>query len=325
MNPAASREKTIGLIAGVSAYLIWGFVAAYFRMLTDRGVAPLPLLAHRVIWSTLFCVFLLIVTQQLRGAWGVVRDHKRVLALMASSIMIAINWLAFIYSVEIHQLQQSALGYFMNPLVSVLLAMIFLGERLRRWQWVSLALAAIGVAIIMWGRGQVPWIGFIVAITFGFYGLLRKQIAVRPVIGLTIETALLLPLAAAYLILVPPDLSRPDWSLGTYGLLSLAGVVTAIPLLLFATAAGRLQLSTLGFLQYLAPTCQFLLATLYYGEAVAMIDLIGFTGIWAALIVYSIDAARRRPVASAIVIAELPVPDPLPTPPAPTKIRPPGL
>ena len=284
------RQRTTGAVAGIGAYLIWGFIAAYFKLLGDRGVAPLPLLAHRVLWSTAFCLLLLVVLRQLGDAAGVLRDRKRLLGLTLSSVMIAINWLTFIYSIEIKQLQQSALGYFMNPLLSVLLAMVFLGERLRPWQWASVALAAAGVTVIVVGHGQVPWIGLAIAVSFAMYGLLRKQIAVRPVVGLTVETALIAPLAFAYL-LWPTRESTPIAG-DTYALLSLSGIVTAIPLLLFATAARRLKLSTLGLLQYLAPTCQFLLATLYYREPVLPVDLIGFVGIWAGLIVFTIDSRR---------------------------------
>lgn len=283
-------RPTGGLLSGIGAYLIWGFIAIYFKMLTDRGVGAMELLAHRVVWSVGFCALLMIVLGRTREAIGVLRDRKRLLALAASSILIAINWLVFIYSVEKHQLAQSALGYYINPLVSVLLGLIVLRERLRAWQWVSVALGATGVILMVVARGQLPWIGLSVAISFGLYGLVRKLIGVGPIVGLTIETAMLLPLGLAYILWLTPTHATPVPG-STYALLALSGAITAIPLLLFVHAAHNLRLSTLGFLQYIAPTCQFLLAILIQHEPIRLPELLAFIPIWLALMLFSAESA----------------------------------
>lgn len=284
----ASTRSTGGLLSGVSAYLIWGFIAIYFKMLTDRGVAALELLAHRVVWSVVFCTLLMIVLRRTGEAAGVLRERKRLLALATSSVLIAINWLVFIYSVEKHQLAQSALGYYINPLVSVLLGLVVLRERLRRWQWVSVMLGTIGVVLMVVARGQLPWIGLSVAISFGLYGLVRKLIGVGPIVGLTIETVMLMPLGLAYIAWLTPAHATPI-GFGTYALLALSGGITAVPLLLFVHAAHNLRLSTLGFLQYIAPTCQFLLAILIQHEPIKRTELLAFLPIWLALIVFSVE------------------------------------
>ncbi len=285
-----TEHKTAGLICGISAYLFWGFIALYFHYLTTHGVDSMLLLMHRVVWSMIFCTVLVIIFKRTSEMRLVLLNRKLLLGLSISSIMIAINWLAFIYSVETNQLNQSALGYFINPLVSILLGLIVLGERLRKLQWFSVILAAMGVGTIVIARGQLPWIGLSVAISFGFYGLLRKMIPVTPIVGLTIETIILTPLAIIYLLFLT-NVSAMSLPGTVYFFLALSGMITAIPLLLFAFAARNLKLSTLGFLQYIAPTCQLLMAVFVGKEVLSRLEIIGFIPIWLALLVFSIEAA----------------------------------
>ncbi len=283
-------EKAIGAACGVSAYLAWGFVALYFAILTDRGVQPLLLLAHRVVWSLLFCLALVLLLRRNKELLSIAKQPRRLAALATSSVLVAINWLAFIYAVDTHQLTEAALGYFILPLVSVLLGLIVLRERLNPVQWTSVAIATFGVGWIVVANGAVPWLGLAVALSFGFYGLVRKLTPVGPIVGLTIETALLTPVAAAYIGVESP---AGAYALSTYLLLAIAGAITAGLLMLYGRAAQTLQLSTLGFLQYIAPTCQLFVALWVRPEAPNWWAMAGFAPIWIALLVFSTDTAIR--------------------------------
>ena len=283
-------DKTIGVICGVAAYLCWGFVALYFAVLTDRGVPPMVLLAHRVVWSLLFCLALVLILTGGRELVRVFRQPRKLAALATSSLLIAINWLAFIYAVDTHQLTEAAMGYFIVPLVSVVLGLVVLRERLNAIQWVSVCIATFGVSWIVVAGGKVPWIGLAVAFSFGFYGLVRKLTPVGPIVGLTVETAILTPVAAVYLG-VATDVAT--FSGSTYLLLALAGAITAGLLMLYGRAAQALQLSTLGFLQYIAPTCQLFVALLVRPEAPHWWALAGFVPIWVALLIFSTESGLR--------------------------------
>ena len=282
---------------------MWGFFAPFFKILTDRGVPSMTLLAHRVVWTMLFCVVMLAIFGRLGDMRKLARDRAMLRVLAFTSVMIAINWVTFIYSIETHQLSQSALGYYINPLVSVLLGLIVLGERLNRVQWFCLLLASTGVTLIVIARGQLPWIGLTVAVSFGLYGLMRKMRPVNPLTGLAVETAVLTPLAIVYASWVAVT-SPTHFSVGTYGLLVTAGVLTAIPLLLFARAARTLKLSTMGFLQYIAPTVQLSIAV-YGGETFKPGELAGFIPIWAALLIFSTYTALKVRQASKQTVASL--------------------
>jgi chloramphenicol-sensitive protein RarD len=228
--------------------------------------------------------------------WSKVRaachDRKRLLLLAVTALLIGGNWLLFIWAVNNHHMLEASLGYFINPLVNVLLGMLFLGERFRRMQWLAVALAFAGVLIQLWQFGSLPIIGLGLAFSFAFYGLLRKKIAIDAQSGMLIETLWLLPVAAAYLFLFADSptshLGANAWSLNL--LLVAAGIVTTIPLLFFTAAATRLRLSTLGFFQYLGPTLMFLLAVTFYGETVGQDKLVTFGFIWAALLLFILDA-----------------------------------
>jgi len=285
----AVRESRIGLAYGLAAYISWGLAPAYYKLLGD--VTPIQILAHRVFWSAIFLVPLLAH----RRLWGAVRralsTRKTFLTLFVSTIMISTNWFTFIYSVSTNQVVQAALGYYMNPLVVVLLGVVFLKERLRLWQIVSLSLAAASVVILTIAQGGLPVISLILAVSFAVYGYLRKTVDAGPMVGLFIETLILLPVAIA--LMVWNSLSHGPWrSSATYGILACAGIITAVPLLWFANAAKRLRLATMGLLQYLAPTGSFLLAVIFFHEPFTPMQRVAFPMIWLALAVYSIDSYR---------------------------------
>jgi len=287
---AEARRK--GVVYGLAAYLCWGFFPVYFKAV--HVVAPLEMVAHRICWSL---AFLLLLTAW-KGAWREVRTllarPKSLAALAVSTLLIATNWLVFIYAVNNDEVLQSSLGYFINPLVSVLLGFVFLGERLERVQWLSIALAAIGVIYLALSYGSVPWISLALAASFGLYGLIRKALHVEPLVGLTVETLLLAPFALIYLIVLHNRGTGIFLASSTQLdlLIPMAGIVTAIPLLLFAAAAKKLRLATIGFLQYITPTMHFLLAVTVYGETFTHADLVSFLLIWTGLALYSLHAYR---------------------------------
>lgn len=286
------RSAATGLGYGILAYLIWGFFPVYFKAL--GGVPAIQIVCHRIVWSVLF-LWLVIWW---RGQWGSIRDalhDRRAVALLtASALLIAANWLVFVIAVGHAQVIQSSLGYFITPFVSVLLGFFFFQERLRRLQLVSLLLAAIGVLLLTLQYGRFPWVAILLALTFGSYGLLRKIVTVDSLTGLTVETLLLGPAALGYLIFVfwQGNGAFPAQEAQTNALLMLAGIATAVPLLLFASAARRLRLATIGFLQYITPTFQFLLAVLLYKEPFTQAHLVGFLFIWSGLCCYSYEAWR---------------------------------
>lgn len=284
-----------GLLLGLSAYAIWGVLPLYFRWL--GGVPALEVLAHRVVWS--LALLLIVVTAMRR--WSAVRaavTGRTMAMLAASALLIATNWLIYIWAVNNHQTLAASLGYFINPLVNVALGVAVLGERLRRWQGVAIAVAAIGVIAMAIGAIETLWISLTLALSFGFYGLVRKMVAIDSLGGLTIETALLTPPSLIYLLMVAKGGS------GAFGgdavlnaKLVALGIVTAAPLLMFAEAARRLPYSTLGLLQYLAPTLQFIVAVAVFGEALRPLHLLVFGLIWAGCALFAWDglrAARAR-------------------------------
>jgi len=284
-------ERRRGLIHGVLAYALWGVVAAYWKLLAH--VEPIELLAHRALWGLVAFGVLAAIAKQL-GAVGAALRDVRILGTMAlSATLLAINWGIFVWATVRGHLLDASLGYFINPLISVALGTLLLRERLSRLQWIAIGLAAAGVAILTWRAGRVPWIALLLAGTFGLYGLVRKTAKVDALVGSTVETVLMVPIALAYLAIMPGAFGHADVT--THALLVGTGVVTAIPLVMFASAARRLPLSTVGFLQYLAPTGQFLLAALAYGEPVPLDRLAAFVVIWAGLAVFSLDLWRRRP------------------------------
>ncbi|TRO79089.1 EamA family transporter RarD [Trichloromonas acetexigens] len=287
---AARRRARQGLTLGLLAYISWGSFPAFFKLL--NAATPLEVVSHRIFWSAAFLLLLVGLSHRLGPLWRVLRDRGTLLTLGGSTLLIAANWSVFILAVQRGQVLQSSLGYFMTPLISVLLGFLFLREKLTLWQRISVGLAALGVLNLALQHGSIPWIALVLATTFGLYGLLRKLARVDALLGLTIETLLLTPFALGYLIYLQFTeqgvflAGSPDLNL----LLPLAGVVTALPLLGFIGAARRLRLSTIGFLQYITPSLHFLLAVGLYNEAFSRSHLISFLCIWAALAVYTSDA-----------------------------------
>jgi chloramphenicol-sensitive protein RarD len=283
------RNPRAGLVYGLSAYTIWGFIPLYFRALA--AVPPLIILCHRILWSALFMALVVTARGEWKSIWPALQGRRSVLLLLSGSVLIALNWLIFIYSVATHQLLQASLGYFINPLLSIALGMVFLKERLRGWQWLAVGVAVAAVLNLALRGTGFPWIAVSLAGSFGFYGLVRKSVDINSLHGLTIESAFLLPVSLVALELLP---AATETSVGTWGLLSLSGVITAVPLLFFGAALRRLQLSTMGFLQYVGPTLQFTVATVLFHEPLDHPKLISFVLCWIAIGLYVMDTLLSR-------------------------------
>lgn len=288
-TPTLDRK---GLFQALGAYLCWGVLPLYFLLLQDVGADQV--VAHRVLWSLLFLAAIVLLGRRgakLRAALG---DWRLIGLLAISALLIGVNWLIYIWAVQTNHVLQASLGYFLNPLVNVLFGTALLGERLNRMQVAAVALAAGGVAVLASGAGGGLWISLTLAVSFSLYGLLRKVAAVESIEGLAIETALLTPLAVLWLVWLG-DANQFGAVAGTSALLALAGIVTATPLLLFAAAARRLPYSTLGLIQYLSPTMQFVLAITVFGEVMTTAHILCFAMIWAGLAVYVLSMKRPPP------------------------------
>lgn len=292
-------EPTRGFLYTLAAFLIWGLAPVFWKAVGQ--VPSEELVEHRIVW----CGLMLAAVLTWRRGWpsfAVVLSHRRSLwALVLTTALIASNWSLYIWAVHQGHILEGSLGYFINPLISVVLGLVFLGERLRHWQWVSVAIAAVGVLFLTIRVGKVPWISLALALTFGFYALLRKQIRASPEEGLFFECALLTPFMLA-------DLGRREVAgtgafghvdATTHALIVATGLITLVPLVLFHHGAKRLPLSTVGLLQYLAPTGQFLLAVGVYHEPFKTSHLVAFVLIWTALVIFTVDARaawrRSRP------------------------------
>lgn len=289
--PAGSHEG--GLPYALAAYGIWGFAPLFFKLLSS--VPPVEVLAQRIVWSLPLCFLIMAFRRQIGEYLAVLRDWKVLRLLFASSVLIAVNWLVYIYAIFTDHVLAASLGYYLNPLVNVMLGMVFLGERLSRMQMLAVVIAGVGVAILLAGALDTLWISLTLAFTFGIYGLLRKIAPVGSLPGLSVETTvLLLPsLAVAGYYLAVGD-GRGFGSENSISLLLMAGgVVTAVPLLLFATAARRMSYAALGFVQYMAPTIQFLLSLFVFDEPLKPVQLACFLLIWVSIAVFSFDMWRK--------------------------------
>lgn len=287
MNPQQTRQ---GVLFALGAYFIWGVAPVYFKLI--QQVPAGEIMTHRVIWSFFFMLILISISRGWRNIRSIASQPKKVLLLAVSAVVICSNWLLYIWAVNNHHLLEASLGYFINPLLNVLVGMLFLGERFRRLQWLAVALAACGVLVQLWKFGSVPVIALGLALTFSMYGLLRKKIAVDTQTGMLVETSWLLVPAAVYLFCI---VDTPTSHLGSNAaslniLLAAAGIITTIPLMLFTAACARLRLSTVGFFQYLGPTLMFLLAVLFYDEQMTADKVVTFGFIWAALALFIADA-----------------------------------
>ena len=294
----ASANPRRGYILGLTAYIIWGLFPLYFKAV--QSVPALEIIVHRVLWSALFGGLLLLVWKH-PGWWRELRDNPKRLAVLAGcGLLIATNWLVYVWAVNNGRMIEASLGYYINPLINVLLGLLILGERLRRLQWLAVGLAAIGVLQQVWQVGSLPWVSLVLALTFGFYGLIRKQAPVAALPGLVVETWLLLPVALIWLALHPAATSSQAafWGSSQALWLAAAGPITLVPLVCFNAAARHLPYTTLGFLQYIAPTLVLLQAILLFDEHFAPSTLLAFACIWSGLLVYSLDiwlSLRKRP------------------------------
>lgn len=290
-TPAASLDRR-GLGFGLGAYLIWGFLPLYFLLLA--GVTAGEIVADRIVWSLVLLIGILAVAGRFGKLLAVLRDTRTLGLLAISAALISVNWLVYIWAVQHDHVLAASLGYFLNPLVNVLIGVVVLGERLTRTQMAAVALAAAGVIVLAVGAGAGLWISLTLAVSFAFYGLVRKVAPVESLEGLTIETGLLTPIALGYMAwLASNDALVFGDAAGMTGLLVLAGAITAVPLLLFAGAARLLPYSTLGLLQYLAPTLQFLLAITVFGEVMTLSHIVCFALIWSGLALYVFGSVRR--------------------------------
>ncbi|MEQ8310350.1 MAG: EamA family transporter RarD [Sphingopyxis sp.] len=282
-----------GLPFALAAYGIWGFVPLFFKLVDS--VPPVEVLTQRIIWSLPLCFLIMVFRRQIGEYLAALKDWRTLRLLLASALLIAVNWLVYIYAIFTDHVLAASLGYYLNPLVNVMLGMFFLGERLSRLQLVAVVIAGIGVAILLAGALDTLWISLTLAFSFGVYGLLRKIVPVGSLPGLSVETT----------VLLLPSLALSAWYIGigdgrgfaantSISLLLMAGgVVTAVPLLLFATAARRMSYAALGFVQYLAPTIQFLLSLFVFGEPLKPAQLACFVLIWISIAVFSFDMWRK--------------------------------
>ncbi|HWI31687.1 MAG TPA: EamA family transporter RarD [Microbacterium sp.] len=297
-SPDPARERLLGGIYAFSAYFLWGILPLYFLTLSPAG--PWEVVAWRIVFSLLFCVLLIAALRSWRRLGVIIRQRRLLLWTAVAGVLIYVNWQVFLLATLTGRVLETSLGYFINPLVTVLLGVLVLRERLRITQWVAVGVAAVAVLVIMVGYGSFPWISLTLAASFGVYGLVKKQIgpAVDAVSGLTLESFWLLPIAIAQLIIVGAVTGITLGSAGPWHavLLSLVGVVTATPLLFFAAGARRLPLVVIGLLQFVAPIMQFIIGAWVLGEPMPAERWIGFGLVWIALTVLTVDSlvfARR--------------------------------
>ncbi|GAA2045291.1 EamA family transporter RarD [Agromyces tropicus] len=283
-----------GLVFAVSAYGLWGFLPVYFIALAPTG--PVEIVAWRILLSLVFCGALIAITRTWRPFRALLRDRRVVLTMGAAGVLIFANWLTYVYATLSGQVVEAALGYFINPIVTVFLGVLVLRERLNAVQWTAVGISIVAVAVLAVGYGQLPWIALVLAFSFGFYGLIKKHVGPRvdAISGLTLETAWLAPVAAILLVVVA---STTGLTMGTVSgwhtvLLAGAGAVTAVPLLLFAAASRRLPLIYMGFIQYFAPFIQFLVGVFVLQEPMPPERWLGFGLVWIALVVLTFDLVR---------------------------------
>lgn len=300
LQQGAPDSAGVAMVLG--CYLLWGFFPLFFRLLSAAG--SVEIIGHRVVWTLATCLVLITALRRWRALWEVVTTPRLLASFVASGMLVSLNWLVYVYGVNTGRTADAALGYFINPLVTVALAALVLGERLSRIQAVCLALAGSGVAVLVVAQGSLPWISLALAFTFGFYGLVKKRVGARvdALTGLCAETAAVAPVALAYLGWLAwqgqAAMQGPQASLQLGALLVAAGPVTAVPLLLFAAGARRVPLSVVGISQYLGPIIQFLLAWLVFHEEIAPARWAAMVLVWLAVVLLMADLARpllRRP------------------------------
>ncbi|MFC6332666.1 EamA family transporter RarD [Paenibacillus septentrionalis] len=287
-----------GIIYGFLAYLSWGLLPLYWRLFDTMPAGEI--LAHRILWSFVFVAVLVTAAKRWKSLISVVKERKNRLAVLLCSIFISCNWLIFIWAVNSGNVIETSLGYYMNPLISVVFAVVFLKEKLRVGQWAAIIIAGIGVLLMAIQYGHVPWIAIVLAVSFALYGLAKKVAQLDVLLGLTWETMIVVPIAMIYITFIHADGSAAVFSLsgGSMVLLLLSGAFTALPLFWFARAAERLPLSMVGFIQYIAPTTSLLLAIFVFDEAFTEGQLVSFSFIWFALIIYTFVSFRKSKASS---------------------------
>lgn len=298
-RPARS-ENSVGILFGVGAYGLWGLLPLYFLVLAPAG--PVEIVANRVLFSLIFCALLLTVLRSWRPVLTALRTPRVTGTLTVAALLIAVNWLVYTYGVTSGQAIEAALGYFINPIVSVLLGVVVLREKLRPLQWTAIGIGVLAVVVLAVGYGAVPWIALSLAFSFGLYGFTKKKVGSRvdAVSSLSIETLVLTPVAVAVMLWLAStgDATLVTEGTGHFWIMAASGIITAVPLIFFGAAARRLPLTTIGLLQYLAPVLQFLLALLVFGEDMPFERWVGFSLVWLALILLTIDmlrTVRRQP------------------------------
>jgi len=293
LKPAnTTDESRLGVIYGLAAFSLWAIGPLFFKMLSH--VNPFEVITHRVIWSVLFGVAIVLITSRTNDIVRVLKTPEIMLKLMLTGLIISGNWALFVWAVAVGLTLEASLGYFINPLFNVVIGFVLLGERLTRPQTIAVLLAGVGVVVQTIGAGVFPWVAIILAVLFAIYGYYRKTINVGPVQGFVIETSMLLPFGIAYAVWLAVQ-GTAHFAITTSDtlLLVICGPITAIPLMLFASGAKRLRYSTIGILQYVAPTGMFLIAVFVFNEPVGFWKLVSFGIIWVALAIYSIDAIRQ--------------------------------
>jgi|SRR5690625_1557832 len=291
------QDRNKGILYGVSAYLLWGFLPIYWKLLDNSGADVV--LAHRIIWSFAFMTFFILFTGRtvefISELKRIIKNRKTMVIITSASLIISLNWLTFIWAVQSGYVIQTSLGYYINPLVSVLLAVLFLKEQLSHAQIISFIIAGVAVTFLTFSYGVFPWISLLLAFTFAIYGLLKKIVRISAVFSLAIETLLVTPIALIYLLVVyRSNLGFIQGSISMNVLLVLAGAATAIPLLLFGSSVQFIPLSMAGILQYIAPTIMLFIGVFLYGEHFSLAHLITFVLIWISLIIYMVSSFKMR-------------------------------
>lgn len=293
------RERKLGLAAAIGCYVLWGVLPVYWKQL-EGAAGAYEILAHRMIWSFVFMLFVLYggklfprFGETVRELW---EDKRKGALMLAASALITMNWLIFIWAVNHDRIVEASFGYYINPLFSVVLGILFFRERLSRGKWLAMAIALAGISYMTWQMGSLPLISIGLAVTFGLYGAAKKRLGLNPFVSITLETLLALP-AAFWFALTPMEGMTLQFGSGNLSITALlvgAGAVTALPLLLFSMGANRLPLNVLGFCQYLSPTLSLVLAVFLYGEPFTAVEGIGFSFIWAALILFTAADFREN-------------------------------
>ena len=287
-------DRRRGLLLGAGAYILWGLFPLYWQLLEPAGAVEI--LAQRIVWSALVMVVVVAVWRRSEQVKAILRDRRTTLLLSLAAVTISFNWVTYIWGVNNGRVVETSLGYYINPLVTVLMGVLILGERLRALQWAAMALAAVAVLVLTIDYGRPPWVALILAFSFGTYGLAKKQAGVEAVESLTFETLLIAPLALGWLVWLGASSAS---TFGTDGvgrmlLFATTGIITAVPLLLFGAAAIRVSMVSLGLLQYLAPTIQFVLGVTVFDEAMTTGRWVGFTLVWIALTVFTVEALNHH-------------------------------